>query len=138
MLVNDLGRKIGAGIDLANFEVKSAKGAGSYEYQYHKKTGQQKLKRDMEVGHLFFEHSNNLREVHLRYVHGSAMKDEFFREWLNDYPDPYPQRYRRSIPYGWVRANGKLLMTLKDGEVVFPEIATEEPARQVDENSEDG
>ena len=49
MLVNDLGRKFGAGIDLANYEVKSAKRGGSYEYQYHKNTGLQKLARDIEV-----------------------------------------------------------------------------------------
>ena len=39
MLVKDLGRKFGAGIDLANYEVKSAKQGASYEYQYHKNTG---------------------------------------------------------------------------------------------------
>jgi hypothetical protein len=122
MLVKDLGRKFGAGIDLANYEVKSAKEGASYEYQYHKNTGLDKLAKDANVGHLFFEYFDNLKEVHLRYLHGSKMA-EFFRKWKEEYPDPYPQRYRKNIPYGFVKENGTLLMTLVDGEVVFPSLA---------------
>jgi len=127
MLVNDLGRKLGAGIDLANYEVKSAKRGGSYEYQYHKHGGREKLAKDMEVGHLFFDYADNLREVDLRYAHGSAMKEQFFEKWLDEFPDPYQQRYRKNIPYGWVKENGELLMTIKEGEVVFPELIFETP-----------
>lgn len=119
ILVRDVGQKLASGIDLSNNEVKSAGAGGSYEYQYHKNTGKQKLLDDIKVGHLFFEHSDNLRNVHLRYVHGRKMK-QFFQAWLDSYPDPYPQRYRKNVPYGWVRDNAKLLMTLKDGEVTFP------------------
>ena len=50
------------------------------------------------------------------------MKD-FFDAWLRAYPDPYPQRYRKNIPFGWIKENAILLMTLKDGEVIFPESA---------------
>jgi hypothetical protein len=126
MLVNDMGRKLGPGIDLANHEVKSAKRGSSYEYQYHKNEGRRKLLRDMEVGHLFFDHFDNLREVDLRYAHGSVLKP-FLEKWLGEYPDPYPQRYRKSVPYRWVKENGILLMTLKDGEVVFPKLVFETP-----------
>jgi len=122
ILVRDLGKKLAAGIDLSEYEVKSATGGGSYEYQYHKLGGKQKLRSDMEVGHLFFDHRNNLRNVDLRYAHGTSMK-EFFREWLRNYPDPYPQRYRKGIPFQWVKNNGLLLMTLTDGEVTYPEPA---------------
>jgi hypothetical protein len=45
---------------------------------------------------------------------------EFFKKWLQEYPDPYPQRYRKSIPFHWVKENGVLLMTLTDGEVTYP------------------
>jgi hypothetical protein len=124
MLVKDLGRKFGAGIDLANYEVKSAKRGGSYEYQYHKNTGLEKLARDTEVGHLFFDYFDNLREVDLRYLHGSKLS-QYFGRWMDEYPNPYPQRYRKNIPYGFVKQNGILLMTLKDGEVIFPNLATE-------------
>jgi hypothetical protein len=122
MLVNDLGTKLGAGIDLAGHEVKSAGPSASYEYQYHKKSGRDKLAKDAVVGHLFFEYSDNLRRVDLRYAHGSSM-GQFFDAWLRAYPDPYPQRYRKNIPYGWVKENGLLLMTLKNGEVTYPAVA---------------
>lgn len=122
MLVKDLGRKFGAGIDLANHEVKSAKRGSSYEYQYHKDTGKWKLAKDMEVGHLFFDYHKDLRDVDLRYAHGSQMR-EFFEKWLMAFPDPYGQRYRKNIPYGWVKNNGVLLMTLTDGEVTHPKPA---------------
>jgi hypothetical protein len=48
---------------------------------------------------------------------------EFFEKWKDEYPDPYPQRYRKNIPYGFVKEKGTLLMTLVDGEVVFPVLA---------------
>ena len=126
MLVNDMGRKFGPGIDLANHEVKSAKRGSSYEYQYHKIGGKEKLAKDMHVGHLFFDYFDNLREVDLRYTHGSAMKP-FFEKWLHEFPNPYQQRYRKSIPYTWVKENGTLLMTIKDGEVVFPKLVPAAP-----------
>jgi hypothetical protein len=119
ILIRDPGKKRAAGIDLSQYEVKSAFDGGSYEYQYHKNSGKKKLKSDAEVGHLFFDHRNNLRHVDLRYAHGSSMK-EFFPIWLQQYPDPYPQRYRKSISFRWVEKNAMLLMTLKDGEVTFP------------------
>lgn len=81
------------------------------------------MRRDAEVGHLFFDHRDNLRRVDLRYAHGNSMK-EFFRKWLEEYPDPYPQRYRKNIPFRWVKDNVTLLMTLTDGEVTYPKTAT--------------
>lgn len=122
MLVKDLGRKFGAGIDLENNEVKSAKRGSSYEYQYHKNSGREKLAREVEVGHLFFDYTQTLGEVDLRYLHGSQLRVQF-ESWLAAYPDPYPQRYRKSITYGFVKEHGKLLMTIKDGEVIFPLVA---------------
>jgi hypothetical protein len=49
------------GIDLAGNEVKSSENGGAFEYQYHKNTGRQKVKGDIEAGHLFFSHRDNLR-----------------------------------------------------------------------------
>ena len=125
----DVGQKLAAGIDLSNYEVKSAAAEGSYEYQYHRNTGKQKLANDMEAGHLFFDHTDNLRLVNLRYAHGSQMAD-FFEKWLEEYPDPYPQRCRKSIPFRWVKKNGTLPMTLTDGEVRYPESAQAEAGPQ--------
>lgn len=121
ILVKDVGKKLAAGVDLSQNEVKSAYARGSYEYQYHKNTGKEKLRRDAQVGHLFFDHRDNLRHVDLRYAHGSALRD-FFEKWLKEYPDPYPQRYRKNIPFNWVKNNATLLMTLTDGEVTYPKL----------------
>ena len=139
MLVNDLGRKLGAGIDLANNEVKSAKQRGSYEYQYHKNTGKEKLAKDMTVGHLFFEYADYLNDVNLRWLHGSMLKEKFFQKWLDEFPDPYQQRYRRNIPYSFVKENGILLMRLRNGEVVFPELTVQvlQPLSDEDEQTSD-
>lgn len=70
ILVRDVGKKLAAGVDLSRHEVKSALAGGSYEYQYHKITGEKKLQRDMEVGHLFFDHWDNLRHLRPRISHG--------------------------------------------------------------------
>lgn len=127
MLVKDVGKKLAAGIDVSGYEVKSAVDGGAYEYQYHKNTGREKLAQDAGVGHLFFAHADNLQKVDLRYAHGSQMK-EFFEKWLDNFPDPYQQRYRRSIPFQWVKRNGILLMTLTHGEVTYPESARSDPS----------
>lgn len=123
ILVRDVGKKLAAGVDLSGHEVKSAFSGGSYEYQYHKNTGKKKLQRDMEVGHLFFNHWDNLRHVELRYAHGNSMKT-FFKKWLSEFPDPYGQRYRKNIPFQWVKEHGVLLMMLTDGEVTFPKVTS--------------
>jgi len=84
----------------------------------------------MEVGHLFFDYYENLKEVDLRYLHGSQLA-QYFGKWRDEYPSPYPQRYRKNVPYGFVKKNGTLLMTLKDGEVAFPSLADEVPPTSV-------
>lgn len=127
MLVGDVGEKLHSGIDLVGHEVKAAGLRASYEYQYHKESGREKLAKDMRVGHLFFEYSDNLKNVTLRYAHGSQMKEQFFDKWLEEFPVPYRQRYRKSIPYGWVKKNGALLMTLTSGEVSYPTVVAAEP-----------
>jgi hypothetical protein len=57
ILVKDVGTKLTKGVDLSEYEVKSAEDRGSYEYQYHKNSGKQKLEDDKRVGHLFFDHT---------------------------------------------------------------------------------
>lgn len=127
ILIKDIGKKLGSGIDLSGYEVKSAERNGAYEYQYHKNTGKQKLLEDMNAGHLFFNHSDNLRNVELRHLHGNDLKRNFFNKWFSDYPDPYPQRYRKSISFAWVKQHGTLLMVLKNGEVEFPPLQQTKP-----------
>jgi len=118
LLVNKKGNGTVSGVDLGEFEVKSAMNDGAYEYQYHKDTGVEKLNKDAVVGHLFFNHSDFLNNVELRYVHGSEAQAEHFSIWSKNYPDPYPQRYRNSISFGWVKKHAKLLLQIKNGKIV--------------------
>ncbi len=139
ILVKDVGTKLTKGVDLSGNEVKSAENGGSYEYQYHKNTGRQKLKDDMRVGHLFFDHRDNLRSVDLRYASGADLS-EFFQKWLKEFPEPYQQRYRRNIPFGWVQQNATLLMSLRNGEVTYPPLepaSSEEAGRGVVSDADD-
>jgi hypothetical protein len=130
MLVDDLGQKLVAGVDLTNFEVKSAKRGGAYEYQYHKKSGREKLMKDAAVGHLFFSYTNNLEEIELLYMHGSDLAADHFDKWLKDFPETPEgykgQRFRKNVSYGVVQENGTLLMRLVNGEVVFPVLDAQE------------
>lgn len=118
LLVDQKGSGGISGVDLEGFEVKSAMNNGSYEYQYHKDTGIQKLDEDVKVGHLFFNHFDFLKKVELRYVHGSVAAKDYFTVWKQNYPNPYPQRYRNNISFNWVKQNAQLLLTIEEGKIV--------------------
>jgi hypothetical protein len=118
LLVGSKGNGSMSGVDLGDFEVKSALDDGGYEYQYHKETGVEKLKKDATVGHLFFNHSNFLNKIELRYAHGCEAKKDHFDVWAANYPNPYPQRYRNSISFGWVKKNAKLLLVIENSKIV--------------------
>lgn len=123
ILLGEPGTRSQVGIDLLGYEVKSAQEGSSFEYQYHRDSWAEKLGRDMQVGHLFFSHRDNLQFVRLYRASGSDLAGQFFRKWYDDCPyprDPSVLRYRKNIPYGWVRQNARLLMELTDGEVKFP------------------
>ena len=123
MLLRQPGTLSHAGVDLLGYEVKSAQEGSSFEYQYHRDSWEEKFQRDMEAGHLLFSHRDYLRSVRLYYADGKEIKTAFFEPWRNGCPyatDPAAQRYRRSIPFGWVTSHGQLVMELRDGEVIHP------------------
>lgn len=116
------------GADLQGWEVKSAKEGGSYEYQYHLNTGAAKLKEDCEVSHLFCTYSETYKDVEVRAMNGYDLAGKYFRTWEPDYFKNYDasvpkelrrQRYRKSIAYGYVEANGNLVLNIKDGKLVY-------------------
>jgi len=119
ILVGDQGTKSQSGIDLLGYEVKSAKQRSSVEYQYHRDSWEEKLQRDGEVGHLFFSHADNLKIVDLYYADDRTLTPLYFNQWKDESPyhsDDPPLRYRKNVPFGWVRENGNVLMKLRDGE----------------------
>lgn len=116
------------GADLLGWEVKSAKEGGSYEYQYHLNTGAEKLKEDCEVNHLFCTYSETYKDVVVRVMRGKDLASKFFKVWEPNYlinydvsvPDSQRrQRFRKSISFGYVKANGVLVLKIKNGKLVY-------------------
>ena len=122
ILVRNSGAGTQSGLDLADYEVKSAKDGNSFEYQYHKNSWQTKLAADRKAGHIFISHRDELRHVEVRYCDGGDLAAEFFDQWEGEspYSDPSQQRFRRSIGYGWVLEHSILMLRIEDGEATFP------------------
>lgn len=121
ILTGDEGKE-GYGADLEHHEVKSAKDGGSFEYQYHLKAGKIKLEEDMTVNHIFISYSVDYKDVEVRLVEGEKLK-ETFESWLpgliKNYGGSNPrQRYRKSVSYGFVKANGVLILKTSNGNLV--------------------
>ena len=118
ILVRDRGMPTQSGLDLERYEVKSATYRSAFEYQYHRNSWREKLEADRAAGHLFISHKDLLRLVEVRYCDGSDLR-EFFDAWQAErpYSDQGQQRFRRSVPFGWVRRNAALLLRIEDGEV---------------------
>lgn len=118
ILVRDRGVPTQSGLDLERYEVKSASYGSSFEYQYHRNSWREKLDADRTAGHLFISHQDWLQLVEVRYCAGSALLG-FFDAWEAErpYSGSGQQRFRRSVPFGWVRDNAELLLRIEDGEV---------------------
>ena len=131
------GRKgsIGYGADLEGVEIKSAVKGGSFEYQYHLNTGLLKLKEDQRVDHYFCSYDTAYQSFKVYYFSGEILAKEFFRSWIPLYQKNYQsggkvrmpsaqrrQRFRKSIPFGFVSKNGVLVMEIKDGQMIFPRV----------------
>jgi hypothetical protein len=121
ILTGDDGKE-GYGSDLNNFEVKSAVSKGSFEYQYHLNGGKTKLKDDMVVNHVFISYSRDYGDIEVRLVEGGVLKS-IFESWapglIANYDGPNrKQRYRKSIPFGFVAANGVIVLKTSNGKFV--------------------
>lgn len=126
LLVRDRS-KGGNGSDLLEHEIKSAGPGGSFEYQYHKKTGLQKLEEDRKVKHVFISYDNDYKDIKVRLIK-PEQTEKIFEGWKEKIIKCYPkgddsnskQRCRQRIPHGVVEQQGELLMAIKDGELVYP------------------
>ncbi len=117
ILVNDRARR-GNGADLMNYEVKSAVIGGSFEYQYHRNHGLEKLTEDKGVDHIFVVRSESYTNVEVWLIERTKMATTFDRwlpELLQNYETADRQRFRRSVTYGFVRGQGVRLMEISDG-----------------------
>jgi hypothetical protein len=121
ILTGDTG-KDGYGSDLNNYEVKSSVSRSSFEYQYHLHGGRKKLADDMKVSHIFISYSPDYKNIEVRLVEGSKLKD-LFASWedglVKNYEGPNRrQRYRKSISFGRVEQSGDLILKTEDGQLV--------------------
>ena len=115
-------KRSGYGSDLTALEVKSAVEGSSFEYQYHKEHGEEKLDEDKTIGHLFISYSTNYRSVTVRYIPPELLANTF-ESWRDGYRTRYAnggQRYRKSISYGFVAKHGQLILRITDGDVAYP------------------
>ncbi|MBW4612862.1 MAG: hypothetical protein KME21_06185 [Desmonostoc vinosum HA7617-LM4] len=113
------------GADLNNYEIKSSLDTNSFEYQYHLKTGQGKLLKDMIVDHVFVSYSRDYRNITVRQLPGDFLL-EIFQSWLPGLEERYSnqesnRRYRKSISYSTVKTHGQVVMNIQDGILIFPQ-----------------
>ena len=119
ILLRSMGTASRAGPDLAEYEVKSAVGGGSFEYQYHRNSWETKLTADRRAGHVFIWHRNELSHVEVWFCQGSDLQ-EHFDQWKaeNPYANPQQQRFRKTVSASWVKENASPLLCIVDGEAV--------------------
>lgn len=110
-------KKEGYGSDLKHHEIKSAGIGASYEYQYHKNHGEEKLDEDQQIDHVFIEYSPDYLDVTVRWVKSTELAP-IFESWREGYKANYEgnrQRYRKSISLGTVKTKGTVVMRIRGG-----------------------
>ena len=120
ILLKAVGTTDRSGPDLGDHEVKSAVDGGSFEYQYHRNSWQQKLADDRRAGHVFIWHKNELTHVEVWFCEGKRL-NEIFDAWEADkpYSEEGQQRFRKNISAGWVKNNATLLLRIENGEATY-------------------
>lgn len=111
------------GADLHGWEVKSAKGKGSFEYQYHRNAHLEKLEEDGIVSHLYCSYSEEYDGVVVKALLGSQLKNKYFDVWkpmcIQDYRSPLNKRFRKSVSYKYVQDNGLLVLKIEKGLLTY-------------------
>lgn len=124
ILVDDHGTGKSSGSDLQYHEVKSVSGRSSYEYQYHRKKGLQKVEQDKTVDHVLISYSNNYRnlDVYLLPKGRFAAISERDR-WLDAVWDAYhnpdtptPLRCRQTVGFDEAKKMSEYVMRVRGGE----------------------
>lgn len=119
ILLNDRARR-GDGADLENYEVKSATMGSSFEYQYHRNRGLNKLTNDRDVDHIFIARDETYINVEVWLVERTKIIPVFDRwlpELIQNYETEGRQRFRRSVTYGFVKSQGIRILSISSGEL---------------------
>jgi len=122
ILMRDRKNPSDTGADLLRHEVKSAGMRSSFEYQYHKYHGLDKLRDEANVDHLFFSYGDNYQNLDARLV-DTRLLAPIFESWLplleKNYTLDGRQRFRKNVPYGFVVKNGLLLLSIREGKLIY-------------------
>ncbi len=120
ILVDDRGSALRSGADLQHHEVKSAKEGGSFEYQYHRSHGVEKLDHDLTIEHLYVVYRSGYLDVDV-YALSAGQFAEVGEKWreplLENYRTEARQRFRRSMPRRKVLREGRTVMRIRDGKL---------------------
>lgn len=123
ILLNDRARP-DRGTDLMNHEVKSAIMGNSFEYQYHKSHGIDKLEADKSVDHIFIAHSQSYENVEVWRIERVNLIP-IFNKWLpelrENHENQQRQRFRRSVAYGFVTTQGIRILEIQNGQIIVDE-----------------
>ncbi|NJN48562.1 MAG: hypothetical protein HC805_00500 [Alkalinema sp. RL_2_19] len=115
--------KPGDGADLFHHEVKSAIVGNSFEYQYHRNHGREKLEADKEVDHVFISRDQTYHNIEVWLVerqHLAPIFNAWQPELQANYAESRRQRFRKSISYGFVKKYGRKILTIVNGQLASP------------------
>lgn len=105
--------------DLEGYEIKSAYKGNSFEYQYHKNNGLQKLNNDRDANHVFVVYDNNYLNIDIYILNNDILGDILIKwgeEFIQNYTDN-KQRFRKSLSYNFVINNSVQIMSIMNGKL---------------------
>lgn len=121
ILVDDRGDASGSGSDLLNHEIKSAGEGRSFEYQYHRNRGVEKLDHDLTIEHVYVVYQEGCLNVDVYSLTAEQFAEvgETWRSGLiENYRAASRQRYRKNVPRRKVLKEGRIIMSVRDGKLV--------------------
>jgi hypothetical protein len=107
------------GCDLDGYEIKSAKEGNSFEYQYHKKSGLEKIREEFLVKHIYISYNNRYKDVVVRAMPGEDLKEKL-GVWEGTIEENYQngkQRCRKSLTYKFVCERSEIIMEIQGGSL---------------------
>jgi hypothetical protein len=110
------------GVEVKSAGFKSATSGSSFEYQYHRNHGLEKLLEDAHIHHVFVSYSPDYTNVIVRLLRPDQVHDTI-RSWRKRYIGSYSTsskggRCRPGLTYASVVARGTVLLEIRDGQMV--------------------
>jgi len=124
ILVGDTAKNSGAS-DLKNHEVKSAQAGNSFEYLYYRKSWKKKLKKEVNINHVYVSYYEGYRNLDVRLISGKKLA-HIFNSWIPELEEMYggpkttkSPRFRKSISFGAAKKFGKVILEIRNGALLY-------------------